>query len=48
VRVLRGRRLPGRINLTGVPRGRVTLSIVAHTRGGRTLRTRRTYSACGL
>jgi hypothetical protein len=46
VRVVRGKGLRKRITLTGLPRGRFKLTVVAHTRSGRTLRTTRSYRAC--
>jgi hypothetical protein len=45
-RVLHGKRLHARIDLRGLPHGRFTITIVTHTRQGRTLRTTRAYRTC--
>jgi hypothetical protein len=42
----RGRRLRANINLHGLPRGTVHVTIVARTARGRTLRQQRTYHTC--
>jgi hypothetical protein len=46
VRILRGRGLIRPIELARLPSGRFTVTIVAHTRSGRTIRTSRTYRTC--
>jgi beta-glucosidase len=46
VRVLGGRRLHARVDLRGLPRGRFTVRIVARTKGGRTITSRRRYRTC--
>jgi len=46
VRVLRGRRLTAVVNLRGLPPGRFTVTIVARTASGQTVRDRRRYRTC--
>jgi hypothetical protein len=46
VRVLRGRRLHARVNLTGLPRGTFVVKVFAVTTTGRHLTETRTYHTC--
>ncbi len=46
VRVLRGRRLRARIDLRGLPKGRVEVKVVARAADGRTVRETRRYRTC--
>jgi len=46
VRVLRGKRLRSRVNLRGLPRGRVIVKIQGVTRKGRHVREIRRYRTC--
>lgn len=46
VRVLRGRRLRARVNLRGLPRGVVRVTIRGRTRSGRTVTSTRRYRTC--
>jgi hypothetical protein len=45
-RVLRGRRVRSRVDLRGLPAGRVTVTIRARTRAGRLIRQTRRYLTC--
>jgi Right handed beta helix region len=45
-RTLSGRQLRTAIDLIGLPKGTFTVEIVAHTRGGKTLRGKRVYHTC--
>jgi len=46
VRTLRGPRLRARVDLRGLPRGAVRVTIIGRTRGGHTIRQQRTYHPC--
>jgi hypothetical protein len=43
---VRGRRLHSTVDLRGLPRGRFVVRIIARTRGGRKLISRRVYHTC--
>jgi beta-glucosidase len=45
-RIIRGRRLRARIDLRGLPKGRVTVRVVGRTRAGRVVRQTRVYRLC--
>ena len=44
--VRRGRRLAAPVNLRGLPKGKVRVTVVARTRSGRRVVDRRTYRTC--
>jgi hypothetical protein len=46
VKVIRGKRLKARINLTGLPKGRYTVRVVAITSTGRRVTEKRRYRTC--
>jgi hypothetical protein len=46
VKVVRGKRLRARVNLSGLPRGRYVVRVVARTNTGRTLVRTRRYRTC--
>jgi predicted acyl esterase len=46
VKTLRGKRLRAKVNLRGLPRKTVRVTVTAKTRKGRTLRSTRTYRTC--
>jgi hypothetical protein len=43
---VRGKRLRARVNLSGLPRGRYVVRVVARTNTGRTLVRTRRYRTC--
>ncbi|HEV2812237.1 MAG TPA: DUF6351 family protein [Solirubrobacteraceae bacterium] len=45
-KVVRGRRLRARIDLRGLPKGRVVVRVVGRTRSGRVVRQKRVYRPC--
>ncbi len=46
VRVLKGRRLTAQVNLVGLPKGAVKVSVIARTTKGKLVRETRTYRTC--
>ena len=46
VQTIRGRRVTAPVKLTGLPKGRTIVRIIAKTKSGKTLRGKRTYHPC--